>query len=469
MLFASTRSNRSLFVPETSASPRNGVFQHIAGLSQLGRLDFEHFAVAGEVIFKVEGDTAPTSQQEEEARIGTLAYALKKLGNATDAAEFSRCLNAICAEGDARGRQATASHYFREMTERGTNLVLKEMALLAMQLAQLNPQEWTEEEESCVDFSEDLTECVNTSCDGDDDEADGFHRSFFDAEIEAMTRQLRGRRKFTTFARENTKDWVGELEANDASVGELDAAFETLEALEQYDEGGAILVMSGYERTTACGKVDAEWVEEDLPECARHLAIELRRAFANGVPLEELWEDLNAQVEVLFPVSGKTANGGRFYSHASREWQRLAREILEALLAECQSDFHLVALRTCQSYRQFHKAVRGATDTRKISETMKQAYKARLAGTLPLKHFTTLNTAAQLQRIRLQAAPLSRTAISLLKEIERASQSKLRFLRWAMYGNNQPQHPVHQLSGQETEKIWETLKRKSVKVYARAA
>lgn len=466
MQFANTRSNRSLFVPETSASPRNGVFQHIAGLSQLTRLDFEHFSVAGEVIFKVEGDAAPMSQQEEEARIGTLAYALKKLGNATNAAEFSRCLNTICADGDARARQATASHYFREMTERDTNLVLKEMALLAMQLAQLNSQEFLETEESLASYGNEVKDCVTSFR---DDEPGEFCCSLFEEEVETLTRQLRGRRKSASFEHDEMNDWVSELEANDASAEELDAAFESLEALEQYDEGGALLVMSGYERTTACGNVDAEWVEEDLPECARYLAGELRRAFANGVPLEDLWEDLNAQLDVLFSVSGKTACGGRFYSHANREWQRLAREILEALLTECQSDFHLVALRTSQSYRQFHKTVRGATDTKKINEAMKQAYAARLAGTLPLKHFTTLNTAAQLQRIRLKSAPLSRTAIALLKEIERASQNKLRFLRWAMYGSNQPQHPIHQLTGQEAEHIWETVKSKSVKVYARAA
>ena len=53
---------------------------------------------AGEVIYSVEGDSTPTSQQDEEARIATLAHALKKLGNPEDAAEFMRCLNPICTE-----------------------------------------------------------------------------------------------------------------------------------------------------------------------------------------------------------------------------------------------------------------------------------------------------------------------------------------------------------------------------------
>jgi hypothetical protein len=38
-----------------------------------------------------------------------LAYALKKLGNAVNAAEFMRCLNALCEEGDERYRQVVAN------------------------------------------------------------------------------------------------------------------------------------------------------------------------------------------------------------------------------------------------------------------------------------------------------------------------------------------------------------------------
>jgi hypothetical protein len=85
------RSNHSLFLPQNYGSPFNDTAEHISELG-LGRLDFERGAVAGEVIYTVDGDLTPTSQQEEEARIATLAYALKKLGNLEDAAEFMRCL-----------------------------------------------------------------------------------------------------------------------------------------------------------------------------------------------------------------------------------------------------------------------------------------------------------------------------------------------------------------------------------------
>ena len=52
-----------------TGSPRDGVMQHISRLGQLARLDFERCAVAGEIIFAVEADAVPISQQDEEARI----------------------------------------------------------------------------------------------------------------------------------------------------------------------------------------------------------------------------------------------------------------------------------------------------------------------------------------------------------------------------------------------------------------
>ena len=93
---------------------------------------------------------------------------------------------------------------------------------------------------------------------------------------------------------------------------------------------------------------------------------------------------------------------------------------------------------------------------------MRRAYEAKESGVLPLKHFTTLNTAAQLQRERLKSRPLSETARALLKDIAGASNGKLKRLRWEMYGNNQPQHPIHELFGQEKQRIWDALKAKPV-------
>jgi hypothetical protein len=93
MSFTTTlnRSNRSIFIPYDTGSPHDGLMDHISSLGPIARLDFERCSIAGEVVYTIEGDSTPVSQQDEEARIATLAYALKKLGNPEDAAEFMRC------------------------------------------------------------------------------------------------------------------------------------------------------------------------------------------------------------------------------------------------------------------------------------------------------------------------------------------------------------------------------------------
>src|SRR5262245_18142224 len=130
---ANSRSNHSILIPHKSGSPHADLERHISGLG-LAPLDFERSAVAGEVIFAVEGDWAPINQRDEEARIGSLAYALKKLGNLEDAAEFTRCLNAICEDGDALSRQTVARYYYGEIAMYGAGEALKEMGLIAMHL-----------------------------------------------------------------------------------------------------------------------------------------------------------------------------------------------------------------------------------------------------------------------------------------------------------------------------------------------
>jgi hypothetical protein len=159
-------------------SPFNDTAEHITGLG-LARIDFERCAVAGEVIYSVEGDSTPTSQQDEEARIATLAHALKKLGNREDAAEFMGCLNAICDGADARYRQIAASYYYGEIAERGAGPALKEMALIAMRLASLNPG--AEEVESDSEMVYALP-------------AESKPRSLFDLEVAAVNRMIHGRR-----------------------------------------------------------------------------------------------------------------------------------------------------------------------------------------------------------------------------------------------------------------------------------
>ena len=192
------------------------------------------------------------------------------------------------------------------------------MALLTMQLASLH---------SVLEEVEESNEAESSGEYGDDD--DENEASLFAQEVAAMTRLVSGRRRAARLPQDDAAEWLATLEAEDASVEELDAAFGTIEAMEQYDEGGAVVVMSSHERTVVCGRLDQEFTDEDLPERAQYLAGELRRGFVNGIALTALWEDVDAQLEALFPVRGRTETGAKFYSHANRVWQQFSRQVLE--------------------------------------------------------------------------------------------------------------------------------------------
>jgi hypothetical protein len=475
MQFANNRSNRHIFNLQDSGSPKDGLFTHISSLGQLARLDFERFHAAGDVIFKIEGDYCPTSQEDEEARIGSLAYAIKKLGNEVDGAEFVRCLNAICDDGDARSRQTIASHYYREIADRGANVVLKEMALLAIQI---ESPVVIENEEEVITYSletqsaNDIPEVARESC-------DKREMSLFDQELASVIRMVSSIRSASAFQPDEFENFLDQMISDGFEGEHLASRVESFENLMQYDESGAIIVMSAHERTIACGRLESEFTAEDLPVEAQHLAAELRRSYANGIPIDEIRDDINTRLENTYPIvinldspkdlfPTNLTNGRderitiyrqpRFISHANRELQSFCREVLETLLSDCQSDFHLTALRTNKVYREFHKAVRRATDTKALGDTMKKAYTARRIGALPLKHFTALTTAAKLQRVRLENARPSNKTHALLKEIRRANDARLRYLAWAMYGNNQPEHPIHQLPAQDKSLAWSILK-----------
>src|SRR5262249_12472059 len=155
---------------------------------------------------------------------------------------------------------------------------------------------------------------------------------------------------------------------------------------------------SAHEGTFACGRVDHEFTADDLPEQARFLAGDLPRAYASGVEMEEIWNEVTAHLDVLFPMTGRTAEGGRFFSRANLELQRFTRDTLEGILEACFGDYHLTAMRNNRWYRGFYAKIRRSTDMRAIGELMKQAYEARQDGNLSVKHFVALNTAADNQR-----------------------------------------------------------------------
>jgi hypothetical protein len=412
-----------------------------------------------------DGNTGSSPSTPNTDSPGTTLSVLAEIRDphpAEDAAEFVRCLNIICAAGDALSRQATASYFYDKIAackENGGDVseVLNDMGLLAMALQSLNPTvEVTEVEESDINCNQSDQSPASEADGGSDAESDSETengseseddpgpvevKSLFDQEVEDIIRLIGGGRRKAA--------WYDE--PDDARKEEY--------LLDQYDEGGALVMMSSHERTIACGRIDPEFSAEDLPQCAQHLATKLRRDHANGVSSSEIRADIDAELSTLFPVSNEDDDGRpTFISHANGELQRFCREVLEAILDECREDFHLSASHNNPVYRSFHKAIRGTSDTRTVGNLMKRAYRARQSKWLTIKQFITLNTASKLQRERLLSASLSGTALQLIKEIRTASTCKLRYFAWAFYGDNQPSHPIHSLSEDEVSRIWEILK-----------
>jgi hypothetical protein len=248
---------------------------------------------------------------------------------------------------------------------------------------------------------------------GSEDDSDFEEpQSLFEQEVADVLRMISGRRKA-------------------AWVEEPDDALREENLLDQYDEGGAIVMMSSYERTIPCGRVDPEFSAEDLPQCAQHLATKLPRDYANGASISQIRADIDAELETLFPVSIENDEGQTtFISHANVELQRFTREVLEAILDECRQDFHLSALHNNPVYRSFHKAIHGVSDTRTLGNLMKRAYQARQSGFLPVKHFISLNTASKLQRERLFSVPLSKRK---LKDRSKGTPARLSWLTIRQY------------------------------------
>jgi len=74
-------------------------------------------------------------------------------------------------------------------------------------------------------------------------------------EVDAIKRMIGGRRKSARFIHDECAEGLKDLEENGASVEELDDAFAHEEAMNQYDEGGAVITMSSYERTVDLKKI----------------------------------------------------------------------------------------------------------------------------------------------------------------------------------------------------------------------
>jgi hypothetical protein len=535
--FAPSNSPLFAYRIESSGSPMNDWARHIS-VNDLFRRELEENSVLGGsvVIRAIEGDEQPAL---EKVKILSLSYATRVFGNSDDAKEFVRCVRSIADPQAAQFElEQIASHYYRECRkERPVPEVLKEMALLGMEMTRVTTSindleiEVIETEIGEVKLTPTDVKRVAEAQKNLPPLAQATPN--YDAEMQAVKKKLlRG-----SLSKANQDEFAAFYLADDGkSLEELDDDFRRFEAHEQYDEDGLLgLRMSGSQHTEVVLELDAEITADYLPEdvqplakllqlvfvgfeiggraaqSARHFVAcrkienhddcRAREAFRLNAPFVETekpvasafsilplqrdeiteWVDLN--LDALY--SREAIRSARRVS-VGRKGERLeftvnqtvnpdfdekqyANNILHILLEQTERDFHLSSLRRNAVYQSIYLQIRRAKDTAVLSQTAEIARRAKDEKRLSLKEYTALSTVAKSQFARLSAARPSATLYRFEKEIASADSRKIGYLKWAMYGSNQPAHPVHGLPRQEVQRAWTALKNRELILKQKAA
>ncbi len=116
-------------------------------------------------------------------------------------------------------------------------------------------------------------------------------------------------------------------------------------------------------------------------------------------------------------------------------------------------DFHLRSLRH-QAYQNLYVSLRDTLDSADVAELKKQAYAAyKEQQQLSLKEFTSLNTVAKSQEVRLRdrISPMTRR---WLRTIQTAAAGRLRFLKFSLY--NDPEAKA--MKRQEKQRLWDAVR-----------
>lgn len=521
----------------SSGSPMNDWARHISANDLFRRELEENSVLGGNVVIRVApGDEQPAL---ERVKILSLPYATRVFGNSDDAKEFVRCVKAIADPQAAQFElEQIASHYYRECRrERPVPEVLKEMALLGMEMTRVTASvndleiEATETEIGEIKLTPADEKRVREAQKSLPPLADPTPN--FDAEMQAVKKKL-SRGSLSKVTQDEFADFY--LTSEGKSIDEFEEDLERFYAHEQYDEDGLLgLRMSAGAHTEVVLELDTEITAEYLPkdvqplakllqlvfvgheiggraaQSARHFVacrkietgdnIRARQAFRLNAPFFETekpdisefcilplergeimeWIDLN--LDALY--SREVVRSARRVTTGKKgEWleftvnqtinpdfdeKQYASQILHILLEQTERDFHLSALRRNNVYQSIYLQIRRAKDTATLAQTAEIARHAKDEKRLSLKEYTALSTVAKSQFARLSDARPSQTLYRLEKEIAAADSRKIGYLKWAMYGSNQPAHPVHSLPRQEVQKAWAALKNREQILKQKAA
>lgn len=267
------------FRPEDSGSPQQDWCRHLQAHPRYRR-ELEEFAVLGETVVRIADgiEAAPI----DKVKILSLRYAVKVLGDETDAKEFVRSVKAI-ASPDASGYELEqiAAYYYGEIRRRSAPEVLKEMGLLGLQMeavvATINEREIYSSETEIGEQKLTVADQRRISAAREKTFPLPAPTPNFDDEMAAVRRRAR-HSKATKAARDEFEDFY--LSDEGKTLEELDADFLAHEKLEQFDENGIVgFSMSGGQHAVVVYEFDSEVDSSYLPHDARELAKEMSLIF----------------------------------------------------------------------------------------------------------------------------------------------------------------------------------------------
>lgn len=514
------------FRPEDSGSPMQDWCRHLERNPRYRR-ELEEFAVVGDVVVRIADGTEP--EPIEKVKILSFEYAIKVLGNETDAKEFVRCVRSIsCPDATQFEYEQIAAYYYGEIRRRETSEVLKEMGLLGMQLEAVTNtvrdceigavESKTVEQKLTVADQRRCREVAKNRLPLPD------RTPNFDAELASVIRRVGGS-KITRMVYDDFAEFL--LDDTGKTIDELDADFLTFEKLEQYDENGIVgFAMSGGQHSVVvydfeCD-VDASYLPMDAVMLGRELSLlyvghklggaaaqkarrfivehsveqsEIRAA-RNGysspvtvIPPAERFSDLPfsdnefgewlaAKLDGLYPR--RSVRSVRRIKH-----NRVGIPIEYLTVQEVNPDFEEMQYvhNVCQilwnrqrsdfhlrslrhkAYQELYLGIRETTDTAIVAGLKKQAYSF-------LKEQKTLSL-KQFTALNTVAKSQEARLASYVTPVSRkwlsviatASLNRLRYLKFTLYNDIE----IQALTRQEKQRLWDAVRLREAKLQAAAA
>jgi hypothetical protein len=513
------------FSPLDTGSPMQDWCAHL-GRNPLRRRELEEFAILGDVVVRIADELEPEPLDRVKIMSLEYAMrVLGDECDAREFVRCVKAIASPDAGQFEFGQ--IAAYYYGEIRRRGTAEVLKEMGLLGLQLesvtATVADREISFDEFERPEQKLTVADQRRVQEAAKNRKPLPPRSPNFDDELKYVIQRV-GRQKNSRMINDDFAAFY--LEDGEKSIEDLDRDFLTFENLEQYDENGIVgLTMNDGQRSVVVFDFECEIDASCLPFAARSIASELGRLFVGhslgGAAVRHAREVIAAaeaernewaafqtgQVRMATAGARKEEHSARpFSDHEFEEWlgvkvdelygQRVTRSVrrirsygqgrtfeymvgqevnpdheeMQYVASVCRilwnrqyEDFHLRSLRH-EAYQNLYVALRDTTDSADVADLKKQAYAAfKEHQKLSLKEFTTLNTVAKSQEVRLRdrISPLTR---KWLRTIENASSGRLRFLKFSLYNDVE----AKAMKRQEKQCLWDAVRSREAELKVEA-